>query len=405
MDLGHLQSTYVLAQFYHYGLGGVMDKPRAQELFGAAAARGHERAASFLTNPMIKAVLAKLTAANVELELVERANAVLDSLELVFFNLRQEHLVNDKRDLAHFTTWNAIDKILPSTLPVENENCLRQYHVDYMNDPFEGQRLLTFVSKASEKGPRDTRAEKTSALLRSLFDDHYFSSFNSHNSTEDLLPSVFTVSLTEQSDRLDLWRAYGADGKGYAIVIPFEGNQGDEFLLHRNRDTSLKFSDETYDDKVGVNSDNSRPLLYWIRYTDDEVVAALVKLAKPLANLHALEDEIEDPHLWACVASCATAILLELLYLFKDEQYSTEREARALSVMHLDNVKIKVDERTPGHLYCETAPFLFRSPGYEVILGPKVEKPAAALWNIRHKLTFHGMAANAVVRKSKVPYR
>lgn len=407
-ELNDVKAIFQLAKLHKGCKFSGASAQKATELFAAAAALGHSEAASFLPNPMIAGVLRSLEMAGIGEVFSEKTAIALENLEETFFTLRGKHLIKGATRLAHFTTWSAIESLLSLKLESEGRNCLRQYLVDYMNDPSEGRRLLDF-------GMNDDEAEfpaacSASQLLRQLFDAHYFGSFARHNSTAHLLPSVFTVSLTKESDRLDLWRAYGRDGEGYCLVLPIE-DRGQSAVHVRNRESSMVF----LLDQQALEEDEAEaqlpedvlvepPLLYWIKYTDDDVVAVLEELSAPLGAVLELKGEVSSG-IWSEIASCATAILIELLYLFKDEQYSTEKEARAMTVMRLDNPKVKLDERTPGCLYCETPPFLFGAQDSEVILGPKVEKPTAALWNIRYRLTQLRFDGNTVVKRSKVPYR
>jgi TPR repeat protein len=377
-------------------------RERIQELFRLADSWGDPNAHTYLTNPMIKAVLDRLNGADTKRALLAQIEQALEALEETFFAIRKKHLISGSKKLAHFTTWPAIESIMTLDSTERARNCLRLYHVEYMNDPSEGQRLLSF--KGDSKSRKSARAGATSKRLKELFEGHYFSSFEKHNSTKSLLPSVFTVSLTQEADRLDLWRAYGRDGAGYCLVLPVEQEAGESAYV-RNRSASLGFlSDAIDNDDDRQKKKHDIPCLYWIQYSDKEVIAALDAIATPLDTVLGLKDKMPDSA-WKEVASCATAILIELLYLYKDEQYSTEKEARALSVMRLDHPRVQPDERTPGRLYCETAPFLFNTPGSEVILGPKVQDATAAIWNIRYRLTKMGIDGNTVVRKSSVPYR
>jgi TPR repeat protein len=401
VDKGDANSMFNLALMYRTGDLGEPDKPKAQELFSTAAKMGHLRAASYLPNPMIQAVLKSLEIEGVEASIQKRLEFTLESLEEVFFEVRSAHLITDSIKLAHFTTWPAIESILQLDSFEGKKNCLRQYLVEYMNDPSEGQRLLRF--SGSSDSPEVIGAYETSKLLRQLFDKHYFGSFDRHTSTTHLLPSVFTVSLTKESDRLDLWRAYGRDGQGFCLVLPITHN-GDSVVHMRNRDSSLEFLTEEGDISSTAEAPSATPLLYWIRYSDEDVARALTALASPLKQLLDLQNEL-SVSAWDQVASCSTAILLELLYLYKDEQYSTEKEARSLTVMRLDNPRIQLDERNPGHLFCETPAFLFKTSGSEIILGPKVQNPIGSLWNIRYRLTQLDFADNTIVRCSNVPYR
>jgi TPR repeat protein len=402
VDGRNMDAAMNLARLYQARKFAEGTRERIQELFRLADSWGHPNAYTYLTNPMIKAVLDRLNGVGTKRALLAQIEQALDALEETFFAIRKKHLISGSKKLAHFTTWPAIESIMTLDSAKPARNCLRLYHVEYMNDPSEGQRLLSF--KGNGKARKSAKAAVTSKQLKELFEGYYFSSFEKHNSTKSLLPSVFTVSLTQEADRLDLWRAYGRDGAGYCLVLPVEQEAGESAYV-RNRSASLGFL------STAIDSDDDRqekkqdiPCLYWIQYSDKEVIEALDAIATPLDTVLSLKGKMPDSA-WKQVASCATAILIELLYLYKDEQYSTEKEARALSVMRLDHPRVQPDERTPGRLYCETAPFLFNTPGSEVILGPKVQDATAAIWNIRYRLTKMGIDGNTVVRKSSVPYR
>jgi len=402
VDSRSMHGAISLARLYQAHKFAEGTRERIQELFRLADSWGHPNAYTYLTNPMIKAVLDRLNGAGTKKALLEQIEQALEALEEIFFAIRKKHLISGSKKLAHFTTWPAIESIMTLDSAKPPRNCLRLYHVEYMNDPSEGQRLLSFEGNGKSK--KSAKAVATSKLLKELFKEHYFSSFEKHDSTKSLLPSVFTVSLTQEADRLDLWRAYGRDGAGYCLVLPVEQEAGESAYV-RNRSASLGFlSDAIGNDEDWQEKKQDIPCLYWIQYSDKKVIEALDAIATPLDTVLALKDEMPDSA-WKEVASCATAILIELLYLYKDEQYSTEKEARALSVMRLDHPRVQPDERTPGRLYCETAPFLFNTPGSEVILGPKVQDQTSAMWNIRYRLTKMGIDGNTVVRKSSVPYR
>jgi TPR repeat protein len=402
VDDSNMYAAVNLARIYQANEFAEGTRERIQELFRLGDSWGHPNAYTYLTNPMIRAVLDRLNGAGTKTALLAEIEQVLEGLEETFFVIRKKHLISGAKKLAHFTTWPAIESIMTLDSVERPRNCLRLYHVEYMNDPSEGQRLLSF--KGSGRSPKSARAVATSERLKELFQDHYFSSFEKHDSTKSLLPSVFTVSLTQEADRLDLWRAYGRDGAGYCLVLPVEQEAGESAYV-RNRSASLGFlSDALGNDDGRQEKKQEVPCLYWIQYSDKQVIEALDAIAAPLDTVLRLKEKMPDSA-WKEVASCATAILIELLYLYKDEQYSTEKEARALSVMRLDHPRVQPDERTPGRLYCETAPFLFNTPGSEVILGPKVQDATAAIWNIRYRLTKMGIDGNTVVRKSSVPYR
>jgi TPR repeat protein len=401
--LNHPGAMFNLGLMYRNGVFGVKNYKKANSLFAAAKSYGHLRASSFLSNPMIAEVIKAIIVQNLDNAIVDEIESTLESLEEVFFDQRKNHIVKHPSKLAHFTTWPAIESILSLNNSNISHTCLRQYHVDYMNDPSEGKRLLKF--RPTENIDKYTEAIEASIRLKNLFDEHYFKSFEKHSATAQLLPSVFTVSLTKESDRLDLWRAYGRDGHGYCLILATEQNNFEDKIVNiRDRRTSHEFLSEETDPALDSGNAVDVPLLYWIKYGDEEVAQTLNKLKNPLVKIFELKEKVPEK-IWNQIASCSTAILLELLYLFKDEQYSTEKEARALTVMNLGNPRIKIDERSPGFLYCETPPFLFKTKDSEIVLGPKVPTPSASLWNIRFRLSKLGLADKVVVRKSCVPYR
>lgn len=400
---GDADSCYSLGVLYQGKHLGKPNNKLSQKYFSIAAKLGHNAAMGQLTNPMIGEVLEILERDNVDQSIRIKIKNALTKLESTFFDIRTEHLVSGKVKLSHFTTWETLEKILANgPNKVTENNRLRQYHVDYMNDPSEGGRLLNFKSAGNEENFSDGTI--TSLKLKNLFQQHYYNVFLEHNATSQILPSIFTVSLTEDSDRLDLWRAYGRDGIGYSIALQMDITKDDVPLKRMNRQASHAFMKAPGYAEVDTAATHDLPTFYRIFYDDQAVANTLSKLSQPLERLYSLEEKVSHSH-WNKIASCSTAILLELLYLYKDEQYSTEREARALAVMPLDDPRIRIDERTPGHLYCETSAFLFRTAGSEIILGPKVPNTAAAIWNLRHKLTALGLASNTVVKKSCVPYR
>lgn len=403
VSLNHPHAMFNLGLMYRDGEFGNKDFKAANKLFVSAAALGHKKSALFVSNPMIADIVKSISDQGVKNDVVDEIEAVLEDLEEKFFQQRRRHIVEHPTKLAHFTTWQAIESILSLDVANSKAACLRQYHVDYMNDPSEGRRLLEF--KTLESAKKYPKAVEASIKLSALFDEYYFDSFEKICPTTQLLPSVFTVSLTKESDRLDLWRAYGRDGHGYCIIMATQQNNeyGDTVTI-RDRRTSREFFSSEMKSELDFNDSIGIPSLYWIKYSDEDVAHTLVSLNASLEKIFKLKNKISVEN-WNQIAYCSTAILLEILYLFKDEQYSTEKEARALSVMNIGDSRINIDERTPGHLYCETAPFLFKIKDSEIILGPKVPTPAASIWNIRHRLSKLGIADKVTVRKSKVPYR
>ena len=231
------------------------------------------------------------------------------------------------------------------------------------------------------------------------------------------MPSVFICSLTLDSDRLDLWRAYGNDGDGHCLTFDFDGSQqarSREVVLHReNQD--VFYAADSADAKenpkqsklANEQSPNiTPPVLYKIRYADEDIISTLEKLHEPLIALQKLRAELESDELREELDACIASMLLELLYLYKDEQYANEHEVRAVRMLPLNDSRIRSDERIPGRLYIETNPFLFTTNS-SITVGPKVpgKDQLAALWNLRWRLTKHGFDKTSKVVLSQVAYR
>jgi hypothetical protein len=424
ISLGHAEAMFDMAECIKKGTLGEMDYDKAQKYYKKALEHGFLTAEGYLTNPIIEAVCAELVVLGIPESIKNTLKQLLIQLEEKSFELREEHRVNEDCYLSHFTSWSAIESILNlsdlKNVNLQRKNLLRQYHVDYMNDPSEGRRLLCYNSGGG-CNPL-SKAESASKILNEIFERNYFGKFSEQCVTTKLRPSIFMLSLTRESDRLDLWRAYGGDGNGYCIKLPYEQKDYWEGLqVQRSRQSSMLFYRELYGftqtelnsiltQNIGSNDEDLQevngksPTAYDVKYSNEDVEKTLLELSGHIDEIFSLRGNFGDAA-WQRVEECICSILLELLYLYKDEQYSTEREARVLSVLNLKDERIKADERTPGHLYCETEPFLFTTPGSEVILGPKVEKKAAHLWNIRYRLTKLGFDGNTTVKESKVLYR
>lgn len=369
-----------------------------------AHTKGHSTALTYIPSERIEIVCNKILNKNQRSNVLEH---LLD-LESKFFEIRDRHIVRDRIWVSHFTGWNTLESLLPidsNAKAVDGCNLLRQYHVDYMNDPTEGFRLLSYHKNLN---CQDKKSIESSRLLNNLFNKNYYQR-QENSSAGDVLPSVFICSLTKEGDRLDLWRAYGQDGGGYCISFEFDGAQHDNELASRNRD-NLRFFDNSTRKSDAHRKDNTgfrggaAPILYEIQYSDEAIEKTLNEIHAPLSaalsvarSIPDLEDEIE-------VIIAET--ILELLFLYKDEQYSSELEVRAITVSPIGDVGVKMDARSPGRLYVETAPFLFKT-NTRIIVGPKV--PARdvlpAIWNIRWRIEKHKYDSDISVINSKVQYR
>ncbi|SFC06434.1 DUF2971 domain-containing protein [Pseudoalteromonas denitrificans] len=379
---------YNLANLYKNGTGVKKNDKKAFSLFKQSFELGYEQAKYNLPNKLAIDLLQKH-------KFSIALNDAFITLDNTIRIIKKRHIYNGSDPLSHFTTWPAIESLLPLEQN-KNTNLLRLYHVDYMNDPNEGLALSNVINNTNNACP----------LLEKIF--NYRDSLK-YNSVIETLPSVYSVSFTHSSDRLDLWRAYANDGNGFCIVTYFDKQEDDDtfenasvnaFHLHRN--PTLKQSFNSIKDKTEKHLDTTKPLLFEVKYDDKSKKKTIRELNLALLNIEkALESAV--PKIKTEVNHILYAVLMEVMYLYKDEQYSTEREVRAFQTMPLNEVKM--DERNPGRLYCETNPFLFLGENTKIVIGPKVPEPHIALWNLRYRLNKNGFANNTNVEYSTVKYR
>lgn len=315
--------------------------------------------------------------------------------------IKQQHLIRDDETItqvAHFTTLEALHSMLPvsdgKTTGAEcytgQSRVLRLYHIAYMNDPQEGRRLLDMPHKDAE-------------LLREFFASAERG--NNHNFLwENQEFSVYCGSFTLRVDRLDLWRAYGRDGAGYCVVIPAkvfqpEPESNPSHLMH----DAMRRGDEVL---AATRTIRSRtPALYRIRYQKDEAERTLEALNPILKSLKEMKQTIDNSKVSEAVDSLVRIVISDILYLYKNEEYASEEEARMIVAHNIANKELKLDNQNPPRIYVETDAFLFQDEGTRIIIGPKVADKVAAELNLKYRLARHGLLKTTAVEWSGVGYR
>jgi len=316
--------------------------------------------------------------------------------------IKLEHLIRDGDEniaqVAHFTTLEALHSMLPVSRGkgAEEENyteknrLLRLYNIAYMNDPQEGRRLLDIEHENSE-------------LLGDFF--AMTQQGNNHNFLwENQEFSVYCGSFTLRVDRLDLWRAYGRDGSGYCLVIPSrifqqEPKSNPSHFVH----DALRRGDEN---RPATRASQSKlPALYQIRYRQDEAEKALQTLRPILKVLKEIKEKEKNPKITELIDSLVRIVISDILYLYKNEEYASEEEARMIVAHNIADKVLKLDDNQPPRIYVETDAFLFRDEGTRIIIGPKVGDKVAAELNLKYRLARHGLLKTTSVEWSEVKYR
>lgn len=286
---------------------------------------------------------------------------------------RRRHVVRkggEIRAAYHFTDFIALTSMLPERPSSGKEtNRLRLYNLAYMNDPLEGRRLL------------DEEIPETKDLREFFLEEK----------TES---SVYIGSFTLRGDELDLWRAYGRDGKGVCIATPLE-----EFDREPPRE-------EHGGEVVEVSSIEEIkyvPMtLYAIHYKNEQVKNILTKLNPVLKRIWGKRAEIEEKRL---VDRIVREVIGRIRFLYKNQQYESEQEARLLVDFDVSFELLTLDERNPSRIFVESPIFLFTNKGSEIILGPTIPEKTIVELNIKYRLARNPMFQNTQVKQSRVPYR
>lgn len=301
---------------------------------------------------------------------------LLDQLRHEVQRIKLEHVLSEDQapdGVAHFTTLETLHSMLPSAGTPSysstrgTSNFLRLYNLSYVNDPQEGQILLS--------------GEDDEALSGLAF-------------------SVYVGSFTLRSDRLDLWRAYGLDGTGYCIVTPIQS------FLQR-----VGASDQAFAGLAASEADSSdiALTLYKVEYEKEIIDSTSTRLDKHRTKIEKARDKLagkvtdKEAVVRRQVDLTVRAILSDVLYLYKHEEYSSEKEVRMLAPFAISARAVCADERSPARLFVQTRPFLF-SPGSKIIIGPKVPNKEAVRLELKHRLDRNGHSEVDVV-VSKIQYR
>jgi hypothetical protein len=315
---------------------------------------------------------------------LNRALKALQTLRDAVVGIREnKHKVNHaqmKNGIAHYTDASALNSMLSGS-PLDGKNGVRLSSIVYVNDPTEGKRLRDFARAKHKHNP-----------LRTLSDDMGDAGTISWLDKEF---HVFIACFSLQCDSLNLWRFYGKDGMGYSIVSPpsvFSAASSEGMIRGPWAKREKRASNLT---------------LYTVLYDDDDVedtLAILEEALKPIQRLANSLDKVNAKR----VRGVAIAVISELLYLYKDAQYSDEREVRAVEARTLADPEVK--EFRPANkqyskLYLETGALLFREHGSEIIIGPKVVEPDAVIIDLQHQLARLNWSGTCKVKRSTKAYR
>ena len=321
--------------------------------------------------------------------------------------------VTTDEELAHFTKWEASCKMLEYPdpgVPDPPGVILWAGDADCLNDPLEGQALLLFaqttgqleigkeapdyvtgrynrdLSQAGRQGEYDhtdlphlafKKWERLFSNLKDLYGDKLSYIVSGSPAPELIVGSnTYLVSFCSDVDRLDLWRAYGENATGICLVMPLAA------AVQEVKEANWGFYRVAYDDRSKARA--------WAVL--QEPIDHAVKLARRLPPGRR-EDRLAE----------IKAILNPVHFLFKHDQFRTEREIRLMH-RHPAAALVKVKPGDSG-TFVPTDAFFLASEGSRVILGPKCPDKKIRAAVLRTHL-FKRFGENAPsVERSGVPYQ
>jgi Protein of unknown function (DUF2971) len=308
-------------------------------------------------------------------------------------------------ELAHFTQWESCCKMLEVLDDNSPGIAFWAGEADCLNDPLEGLALIVF---AEETGGNQQTNGANGGLSRSLVktsnsvesDDIgnpqiesaewgalfanlqqlYGGTGNyivSGSPAPEMIVScnTYVVSFCRDADRLDLWRAYGKDATGACLVMPL--NKALE--------------------KVAT----SDWVFYRVAYDARSKTRAWAILHRPLSDALAACSELPPGEKEEQHQKIRTS-LDPVHYLFKHEQFRTEREVRLVRTACGPHLRVKPND---AGAYTLTEKFFLGSAGCRVILGPKsldIKIRAAVL---RAYFSTKFPTNPPTVHRSNVPYQ
>ena len=145
------------------------------------------------------------------------------------------------------------------------------------------------------------------------------------------------------------------------------------------------------------------PTLYEVRYTKQAAVETLRKLREPLLALKKEVNALQEGN--ELLKSLVRAVLSDILYLYKHDEYKTEEEARMIVALDISASVLKQDDRIPPRIYVETEPFLFEHEGSSLIIGPGVQHKIPAELDLKYRLAAHSFLGRTSVRQSAAEYQ
>lgn len=288
-----------------------------------------------------------------------------------------------ENSIYHYTDLNALIGIVPN-------NGLRLSDVRFLNDYQEYENgVILFESLAENKKVKDEKIlfiKETAEFLRNA----------------DEVEKVFVTSFSTEPDILDMWRAYGKNGKGISIEFDntnrkLEGYFGGLQYVHLGK---VIYNDEI---KLEILFNTAK------RFTDAYHSCPYIKKYIDEKNTFLLEDTKKD------YAKSLANTVKRYLALFKNKSFINEKEVRVVYKFNVDGKNLLysgMKYRVSGNMiapYFESKNKTFdperfgKLPIKGIVVGPTSHDEATML-SIKEFMNDNGYP-DINIRKSSCPYR
>lgn len=308
-------------------------------------------------------------------DLWERWSAHYRELERIVDELNARQAERTAPDLVyHYTDAAGLLGILQS-------GKVRMTDIFGLNDPSELRHGIGFAAAVL----RDQTREEHPAVRRVTA---HFSETMHANLGE--FGHFFVACFSRDGDDLGQWRAYGANGNGFALG--FDGPRLEKlFAAQRSNNTTID-----------------------IIYDDDQLKQVTEQMARIAVQAYGLPvgrrlDDAVLPRFLTAISTGFSYELLRAALLYKHEAYRNEREYRFLHFRGRDDDMSDVQVRVRGSTLVRFIDFDWKSEGRDllksIVIGPAANI-AEAHQSIKHCLAPFRLDKGAVqIGGSGIPYR
>lgn len=279
--------------------------------------------------------------------------------------------------LFHYTSASGLKGILESRQ-------LWFTSVFHLNDPSELtsglETAVDLLNELRDKGGKD-RKEVCDTMEKVVTHDLGFHF------------GFFVASFSRNGNELGQWRAYGDNGRGFAIGLAPALFQPEERRVGSNPNEKFFCSPVIYDEAIS-------------RKTHRDVIERALGIVDRMSSAGELNNSGQRAHFLRELSIAIASRVLWNSITTKHNAYALEQETRLLMVNGIDILKPYIETRIRGS---ELVPFI-RAPMEieqgnitKIVVGPAADENAEDA--VGHLLRRQGIRPDGIVVRSDIPYR